>query len=121
MATSNKRLVKITYKHTGARPPVYVAGSFTTPAWEPQELEAMPVSEADKTSVASDGSEYAFSKQFEVAVGDWQYKFRLGEGDWWVCDESAAISLSPAGPGQALETMLTEQQRLTTLAIRTTF
>ena len=95
MTLSNKRLVTITYKHPGARPPVYVAASFTTPAWEPQELHPLPIPEGDDASgVVSDGSEYRFSKQFEVGVGNWQYKFRLGEGNWWVCDENADIGLS---------------------------
>lgn len=101
MTTPNIRPITITYKHPGARPPVYVAGSFTAPAWEPQELKAVPVSEGDDP-------EYVFSKQFDVAVGDWQYKFRLGEGDWWACDENTDISLSPAGPVEALRTVLTK-------------
>ncbi|KAA6413704.1 MAG: hypothetical protein FRX48_02065 [Lasallia pustulata] len=90
MTTPNIRPITITYKHPGARPPVYVAGSFTAPAWEPQELKAVPVSEGDDP-------EYVFSKQFDVAVGDWQYKFRLGEGDWWACDENTDITTDKAG------------------------
>lgn len=121
VTTSDKRFVTITYKHSGARPPVYVAGSFTVPAWEPQELEAVPVPEGDSIShIISNGAEYVFSRQFQIAVGDWQYKFRLGDGDWWVCDEAADISLSPAGPVKALKNTLTKQQRLTTVATRTT-
>lgn len=29
-----------------------------------------------------------FSQSFLVEEGQYQYKFRLGAGDWWVCDES---------------------------------
>lgn len=109
MTASDKRTVTITYKHPGAQPPVYIAGSFTTPAWEPQELQAVPVPEGDSASdVVSDGSEYVFSRQFEIAVGDWQYKFRLGDGDWWVCDETADMSLSPCMSHERPKTMLTE-------------
>lgn len=32
--------------------------------------------------------EWEFSKTFSAAEGEYQYKFRLGPGDWWVCDES---------------------------------
>lgn len=32
--------------------------------------------------------EWEFSKTFSAAKGEYQYKFRLGPGDWWVCDES---------------------------------
>jgi len=38
-------------------------------------------------SESSDG-EWEFSKTFSAAKGKYQYKFRLGPGDWWVCDES---------------------------------
>jgi len=31
--------------------------------------------------------EYAFVRSFDVEEGEYQYKFRLGPGDWWVCDE----------------------------------
>lgn len=32
--------------------------------------------------------EWEFAKTFSAAKGEYQYKFRLGPGDWWVCDES---------------------------------
>ena len=32
--------------------------------------------------------QWEFSKTFSAAKGEHQYKFRLGPGDWWVCDES---------------------------------
>lgn len=32
--------------------------------------------------------EWEFSKTFSASEGEYQYKFRLGPGDWWVCDES---------------------------------
>ena len=35
-----------------------------------------------------DGGEYRFFKSFDVEEGEYQYKFRLGPGDWWACDES---------------------------------
>lgn len=35
-------------------------------------------------------SELTFSKTIhDVAPGEYEYKFRLGPGDWWVLDENA--------------------------------
>jgi hypothetical protein len=36
----------------------------------------------------SPSGEWEFTKTFHAADGEYQYKFRLGPGDWWVCDES---------------------------------
>lgn len=36
----------------------------------------------------SPSGEWEFSKTFSAVEGEYQYKFRLGPGDWWVCDES---------------------------------
>ena len=42
--------------------------------------------------------ELVFYKEVEgVNPGDYQYKYRLGPGDWWVCDDSAET-------GQCLDT-----------------
>ena len=61
----------------GTIPPVFVAGSFSSPPWQPQEL-------------CQDGKEGSgsFSKTFAAFPGTYQYKFRLGTGDWWVVDET---------------------------------
>lgn len=69
--------VTITYERQGTTPPIFVAGSFTEPAWQPVELDHQKV---DK--------EYIFSKAFEITPGLHQYKFRVGQGDWWVCDDT---------------------------------
>ena len=74
MAASN---VTISYQRLGTRPPMFVAGSFTEPLWVAQELDQRDV----------DG-EYIFSKAFEVKPGTYQYKFRVGYSDWWICDEA---------------------------------
>ncbi|KAL8914515.1 MAG: hypothetical protein Q9171_000868 [Xanthocarpia ochracea] len=79
--------VTISFVGPGARPPVYVAGSFTVPEWQPHELGHL-VLEHD-TTVADDRISYVFRRTFDVPQGTYQYKFRLGhEGDWWVCDDS---------------------------------
>ncbi len=67
----------ITYSKPGTVPPIFVAGSFTSPPWEPQEL--------DGNGGEGSGS---FSRAFSVDPGTYQYKFRLGTGDWWVVDDT---------------------------------
>jgi hypothetical protein len=69
--------VNITYERSGTTPPIFVAGSFTEPAWQPIELDHQQVND-----------EYVFSKTFDITPGTHQYKFRIGLGDWWVCDDT---------------------------------
>lgn len=79
--------VTIKYRKPGTQPPIFVAGSFSTPTWEPTEM---------KYTTDPDG-EHTFTKTFEAQKGtEIQYKFRVGTGEWWVLDEQA-----PAG--KALE------------------
>ena len=92
MSNSYKHKVTIAFASPNTQPPVYVAGTFTDPPWEPYELEHEPSVAADAHLESS--KEYRFWKDFEVAEGQWQYKFRLGPGDWWVCDENAATGQS---------------------------
>lgn len=67
---------EIHYSHPGLQPPVYIAGSMCN--WEPIEM---------KQKHKEDG-ELVFEHEFEAAPGEYQYKFRLGPGDWWVLDET---------------------------------
>lgn len=78
--------IQISYVSTGAQPPIFVAGSFTDPPWQPQELDYV-LEQPDSTDIQSGTSQYRFAKNVQVGEGRWQYKFRLGLGDWWVCDE----------------------------------
>jgi hypothetical protein len=75
--------VTITYERPGTTPPIFVAGSFTESAWQPIELDHQQVND-----------EYLFSKTFDITPGTHQYKFRVGHGDWWVCDDTKDIGLS---------------------------
>jgi len=68
--------VDITFDHPGSVPPIFVAGSFTDPAWEPVELKPQ------------ESRQWSFNKTFHIRPGTYQYKFRLGIGDWWILDES---------------------------------
>ncbi|SPO01071.1 uncharacterized protein DNG_03818 [Cephalotrichum gorgonifer] len=71
---ANQLPFTLTYQKKGTRPPIFVAGTFTDPPWEPQEMEY---------STGGDG-ELTFSKTGVLEEGaDVQYKFRVGTGD---CD-----------------------------------
>lgn len=77
--------VTITYKKPGTQPPLFVAGSFSDPQWQPQEMQF----------TTEDGGEHTFHKSIEVPPSSQiQYKFRVGLGDWWVLNEDA-----PTGTG----------------------
>lgn len=70
--------VTVNYASPGAQPPVYLAGSFSD--WHPEEMEF--------TTDAND--EHLFKKEVMVEEGGvFQYKFRIGDGDWWVLNEQA--------------------------------
>ncbi|GME61535.1 hypothetical protein GTA08_BOTSDO00663 [Neofusicoccum parvum] len=82
--------VTITFSVPGTHPPVYVASSLTNPSWQPVEMDLK-----DERTASGD---LVFEKKFDaVESGEYQYKFRLGHGDWWVCDESAPIVCDDAG------------------------
>ncbi|KAL8855073.1 MAG: hypothetical protein Q9221_000270 [Calogaya cf. arnoldii] len=80
--------VTIRFASPGARPPVYLAGSFTAepanfreaaqtlPKWQPHELEYSIV-EQDITASDSLPS-YIFHRTFDLSPGTYQYKFRFG-------------------------------------------
>lgn len=82
--------VRITYHQPGTKPPIFVAGSFTTPPWEPRELQYTKTTPGPGETVAEEAgdSDLEFFDDFKVGDGQYQYKFRIGHGDWWVCDES---------------------------------
>ncbi|KAJ9622652.1 hypothetical protein H2203_006302 [Taxawa tesnikishii (nom. ined.)] len=81
-----KQNVRVTYSHPGTKPPVYVTSSLSQPQWQPLPMDYI-----------SQGDEYEFWKDFEVDQGQYQYKFRLGPGDWWVLDESKPTVEDGAG------------------------
>ncbi|MCJ1310565.1 hypothetical protein MMC25_004230 [Agyrium rufum] len=85
---SSERNVYISLKHAEAKPPVFVAGAFTNPPWEPRELKHRAVDNSE---------EYEFVASFPAKEGQYQYKFRIGTGDWWICDQSAQQVQDDAG------------------------
>ncbi|MCJ1248007.1 hypothetical protein MMC30_005222 [Trapelia coarctata] len=96
MSASSKQLVRITYTSPGIQPPVFVAGAFTDPPWQPCEMEHVRPASYPSTDLEGKAV-YSFFKEFNVTEGRWQYKFRLGPGDWWACDETAEIVTDDAG------------------------
>ncbi|QIX01092.1 hypothetical protein AMS68_006609 [Peltaster fructicola] len=76
-ARAMSQRVSIQYSAPGLQPPVYITTSLSDSQWEVIEMEA----------THHDG-EFVFHKDFDAVEGEYQYKFRLGPGDWWVCDES---------------------------------
>ena len=73
-----KQHIIVDYSSPRLQPPVYIFTSLSDPQWDPTEMQ----------SEKQNNGEYLFSKAFDVEEGEYQYKFRLGPGDWWVCDES---------------------------------
>ena len=70
----------ITFSQTGVQPPVYVVTSLSEPPWETLEMSV------DKEQTASANA--IFTRHFDnVPEGDYQYKIRIGDGNW-VVDES---------------------------------
>jgi hypothetical protein len=94
---SCRRTVMLSYAKPGTVPPVFVAGSFSSPPWQPLEMTAAKQLLAD----GSETGEYEFRREVTVSGGSWQYKLRLGHGDWWVLDERAETSTTLSPPPSA--------------------
>lgn len=83
-----ERKVPVTFSHRapGLQPPVYVAGSFSNPQWVPVPMEY---------THGEDGV-YTFTKTLEVEPkSKIAYKYRVGDGDWWILNEDAPTSAWP--------------------------
>jgi hypothetical protein len=75
-----KSTITISYSKLGTKPPIYLAGSFCN--WQPQEMQ----------HTVDEQGEYKFTEVVEVEEGqEYQYKFRVGEGDWWLLNEGEKI------------------------------
>jgi hypothetical protein len=81
----HKISITIKYSKLGTQPPIYIAGSFSDPAWQPQEM----------SHTQGEDREFDFTKDVEVEEGkEYQYKFRIGEGDWWLLNEDSPNGMS---------------------------
>lgn len=74
--------MQVVYDKQGTQPPVYLAGSFSEPPWVPEEMEY----------TTDAGGEHSFRKTVLVEEGkEYQYKFRIGTGDWWALNEDVPV------------------------------
>lgn len=78
-------LTAIRLSKPGLSPPVFLAGSFTK--WQANI-------EMDHELVGDGPTGYfIFSKVVDLEPGEHQYKFRLGDGNWWIADEAVTTGL----------------------------
>jgi hypothetical protein len=76
----------VKYSKPGTQPPLFLAGSFSDPGWQPQEMQY----------TTNEAGEYEFYKEIQVEEGSvYQYKFRVGEGDWWMLNEDSPTGKDP--------------------------
>lgn len=66
--------VTIEFTSPGLQPPVFVSSSLN--GWQPVEMEY----------TKNEHGKHSFFKTFTAEEGEYQYKLRLGPGDWWICD-----------------------------------
>ncbi|KAJ5039062.1 uncharacterized protein L3040_006732 [Drepanopeziza brunnea f. sp. 'multigermtubi'] len=73
--------VTVRYSKPGTQPPIYLGGSFDDPQWhEPREMQY----------TTDENNEHDFYTEVNVEEGkEYQYKFRVGPGDWWVLNEAS--------------------------------
>ena len=117
---SAPRAIDIRYAAPGLQPPVFVCSSLSEPPWELREMVALRVGDGEsgeksgekdgektleKSGEKAAGNEpttdrapidphvnWTFSSRFPAVLpGEYQYKFRLGRGEWWVCDPHAPV------------------------------
>lgn len=90
MAPGTSRMecqVTIEFYLPGTQPPVYIGTDLSKPQWRPVEMD----------STLDEDGEYRFSMTFDATEGEYQYKLRLGPGDWWICDDSVPKVTDDAG------------------------
>ncbi|KAI1752396.1 hypothetical protein F4782DRAFT_153157 [Xylaria castorea] len=86
--SSRKVPLTFTFQRHGAHPPLFVAGSFSDPPWQPLEMDA---------SIDQHG-DLIFTKQVMVdESSEVQYKFRHASGDWWALDPDAETVMDEHG------------------------
>jgi hypothetical protein len=92
----------ITYHKPGTQPPLYVAGTFSDPPWQPYEMDYTTQGDGD----------YTFKKEVRGEPGSKiQYKFRIGDGDWWVLrDDGPTMTDSDGNTNHVLEVKPQEEQ-----------
>lgn len=82
--SDSKVSVTISHRAPGIHPPLYVAGTFSNPEWVPFPMEY----------TSNEDGIHTFTKTFEAEPkSKIAYKYRVGEGDWWIVDETAPTGL----------------------------
>ncbi|KID91048.1 hypothetical protein MGU_02002 [Metarhizium guizhouense ARSEF 977] len=80
--STDKVPVTVSYRKRGLAPPVFVAGSFSDPQWELQEMHG----------VIDESGEHHFTIQIPVEPGkEYYYKFKAANQDGWVLDGHATV------------------------------
>ncbi|KAI0165762.1 hypothetical protein GGR57DRAFT_448650 [Xylariaceae sp. FL1272] len=77
---SDKVPVMFMFHKSDMRPPLFVAGSFSDPPWQPHEMNHSMDQHGD--------SVFTYTALVDGDT-DVQYKFRIGPGDWWALDPDA--------------------------------
>ncbi|KAG6112988.1 hypothetical protein E4U31_001967 [Claviceps sp. LM219 group G6] len=82
--SADKSTVTLIYRKTGLAAPLFVAGSFTNPAWECQEMH----------SLANESGEHRFTIQVPVEPGkEYRYCFRTSDDGSWFVDERGSTGV----------------------------
>ncbi|CAF3464966.1 unnamed protein product [Fusarium graminearum] len=85
---SPKTPFTITYNKPGTVPPVFLAGSFSDPQWQPQEMEC----------ITDQNGEHAFQSEVMLEPEqDYQFKLRIGHDNWWVLAENYPTATDDSG------------------------
>ncbi|KAK4149254.1 hypothetical protein C8A00DRAFT_38146 [Chaetomidium leptoderma] len=94
-STEIPAVISITYRKPGTQPPLYVAGTFSDPPWQPYEMD----------HVALEDGEFEFKKEVHGKPGSKiEYKFRIGNGNWWVLnDHGPTVTDSSGNTNHVLE------------------
>ncbi|KAK0128283.1 hypothetical protein ONS95_000258 [Cadophora gregata] len=80
--------ISVKYSKPGTQPPIFLAGSFSDPAWQPQEMQY----------TTDENNEHEFFREVNVEQGkEYQYKFRIGLGEWWILNEDSPTGTDDAG------------------------
>ncbi|KAE9367435.1 hypothetical protein N431DRAFT_470868 [Stipitochalara longipes BDJ] len=91
----------VRYSKPGSQPPIFLAGSFSDPAWHPQEMQY----------TTNEAGEHDFYKEVQVEEGGaYQYKFRIGEGDWELNEDSPTVTDDVGNRNNLLSVPVSEEQ-----------
>ncbi|RGP80634.1 hypothetical protein FLONG3_1238 [Fusarium longipes] len=85
---SPKTPFTITYNKPGTAPPVFLAGSFSDPQWQLQEMEY---------TTGQDGEHTFQSEVMLEPEKDYQFKLRIGHDNWWVLAQNYPTATDDSG------------------------